>query len=376
MERKPQKICLVSFFVHEAFFIPLSQLREIILKISPESNSIITVSPELADKMIFDFKKDVVIIHKNKRHFVFRIINYFILNLKISWSILIKSKDVDSYLFFNETGLLLPMIIAKLRNKQTIWVLPSSYTKMIEHHRDFLNSVSIYLQSLSFHIVDKIVLYSPRLISEWNLEKYRNKILISHNHYINNEKFKVTTCFSDRPFLIGYIGRLSAEKGVQNFVRALPAILNDTKGLRVLIGGDGHLKNSIQSVLQEEKLTDYVDLPGWVSNENYPKYLNQLRLLVLSSYTEGLPYTILEAMTCGTPVLATPVGAIPDIIIDGKTGFIMEDNLPECIAENVSRALRSPNLDKIAENGRRFVEENFTFEKTTENWNRILNKLE
>jgi len=376
MERKPQKICLVSFFVHEAFFIPLSQLREIILKISPESNSIITVSPELADKMIFDFKKDVVIIHKNKRHFVFRIINYFILNLKISWSILIKSKDVDSYLFFNETGLLLPMIIAKLRNKQTIWVLPSSYTKMIEHHRDFLNSISIYLQSLSFHIVDKIVLYSPRLISEWNLEKYRNKILISHNHYINNEKFKVTTCFSDRPFLIGYIGRLSAEKGVQNFVRALPAILNDTKGLRVLIGGDGHLKNSIQSVLQEEKLTDYVDLPGWVSNENYPKYLNQLRLLVLSSYTEGLPYTILEAMTCGTPVLATPVGAIPDIIIDGKTGFIMEDNLPECIAENVSRAMRSPNLDKIAENGRRFVEENFTFEKTTENWNRILNKLE
>jgi glycosyltransferase involved in cell wall biosynthesis len=376
MERKPQKICLVSFFVHEAFFIPLSQLREIILKISPESNSIITVSPELADKMIFDFKKDVVIIHKNKRHFVFRIINYFILNLKISWSILIKSKDVDSYLFFNETGLLLPMIIAKLRNKQTIWVLPSSYTKMIEHHRDFLNSISIYLQSLSFHIVDKIVLYSPRLISEWNLEKYRNKILISHNHYINNEKFKVTTCFSDRPFLIGYIGRLSAEKGVQNFVRALPAILNDTKGLRVLIGGDGHLKNSIQSVLQEEKLTDYVDLPGWVSNENYPKYLNQLRLLVLSSYTEGLPYTILEAMTCGTPVLATPVGAIPDVIIDGKTGFIMEDNLPECIAENVSRALRSPNLDKIAENGRRFVEENFTFEKTTENWNRILNKLE
>ena len=376
MERKPQKICLVSFFVHEAFFIPLSQLREIILKISPESNSIITVSPELADKMIFDFKKDVVIIHKNKRHFVFRIINYFILNLKISWSILIKSKDVDSYLFFNETGLLLPMIIAKLRNKQTIWVLPSSYTKMIEHHRDFLNSISIYLQSLSFHIVDKIVLYSPRLISEWNLEKYRNKILISHNHYINNEKFKVTTCFSDRPFLIGYIGRLSAEKGVQNFVRALPAILNDTKGLRVLIGGDGHLKNSIQSVLQEEKLTDYVDLPGWVSNENYPKYLNQLRLLVLSSYTEGLPYTMLEAMTCGTPVLATPVGAIPDIIIDGKTGFIMEDNLPECIAENVSRAMRSPNLDKIAENGRRFVEENFTFEKTTENWNRILNKLE
>ena len=67
-------------------------------------------------------------------------------------------------------------------------------------------------------------------------------------------------------------------------------------------------------------------------------------------------------------MLATPVGVIPDVIIDGKTGFIMGNNSPECIAENVIRALASPDLEEIAENGRRFVEENFTFEKTVENW--------
>ena len=81
---------------------------------------------------------------------------------------------------------------------------------------------------------------------------------------------------------------------------------------------------------------------------------------------------MLEAMACGTPVLATPVGAIPDVIIDGKTGFIMESNSPECIAANVVRALSSPDLERIAEDGRRFVEENFSFEKTVENWKRIL----
>jgi glycosyltransferase involved in cell wall biosynthesis len=71
-------------------------------------------------------------------------------------------------------------------------------------------------------------------------------------------------------------------------------------------------------------------------------------------------------------VLTTAVGAIPDVIVDGETGFVMENNSPECIAANVARVLCSPELEQIAENGRRFVEENFTFEKAGENWRRIL----
>lgn len=78
------------------------------------------------------------------------------------------------------------------------------------------------------------------------------------------------------------------------------------------------------------------------------------------------------AMACATLVIATPVGAIPDVIIDRKTEYIMESNSPECIAANVVRALSSPDLERIAEDGRRFVEENFSFEKTVENWKRIL----
>jgi len=77
-------------------------------------------------------------------------------------------------------------------------------------------------------------------------------------------------------------------------------------------------------------------------------------------------------MACGTPVLAAKVGAIPDIITDGKTGFIMENNSPECIAENVIRALNTPNLEEISENGRKFVEENFTFESAVARWNGVL----
>ena len=78
----------------------------------------------------------------------------------------------------------------------------------------------------------------------------------------------------------------------------------------------------------------------------------------------------------GPRVLATRVGTIPDVIIDRKMGFIIVNISPECIAENVIRALNSPDLERIAEDGRRFVEENFTFEKVVENWKEILQSIE
>jgi glycosyltransferase involved in cell wall biosynthesis len=224
-------------------------------------------------------------------------------------------------------------------------------------------------------LIDKFIIYSPSLITKWNLKKYRHKILIAHRHFLDFDMFAVTTPLSDRPLLIGYIGRLSEEKGVQHFIQTLPAIFYDQPDLRVLIGGDGQLKESVEKFLQEERLTARVDFPGWISHENLSKYLNQLRLLVIPSYTEGLPNIMLEAMACGTPVLATPVGAIPDVIKDCKTGFIMENNSPECIAENVIRVLTSPDMEQVAEKGRRFVEENFTFERVIARWKEVLEKV-
>jgi len=312
-----------------------------------------------------------------KSNVLTKIVLYMYGQLKYSYHVFRYSKSAEKWIFF--TGgerMVLPMILAHLLKKPVLLYIPGSAVRDANFSKDSLSKPTEILSTITQNLADRIILYSLALIPEWNLEKYRHKILIAHRHFLDFNTFTVTTPLPDRPSLIGYIGRLSGEKGVQHFAQALPAVLNGREDLRVLIGGDGELKESIAASLQEQGVTARVELPGWISHDDLPRYLNQLRLLVLPSYTEGLPNIMLEAMACGTPVLATPVGAIPDVIIDGKTGFIMENNSPECIAENVVRALNSPDLEQVAEDGRRFVEEHFTFEKTAENWKGILQNIE
>ena len=81
------------------------------------------------------------------------------------------------------------------------------------------------------------------------------------------------------------------------------------------------------------------------------------------------------AMACGTPVLATSVGGIPDVIKDGETGFILENNSPECIAENVMRALKYPNLEEIVKNARKLIEKEYTYEAAVERYKNIVKNL-
>ena len=305
-----------------------------------------------------------------------KVIRYVYGQLRYSYHIFRHSKDAEKWIFF--TGgerMVLPIVTAHFLKKPVLLYMPGSAVRDGKFSKDPFLKMTEILSAITQNIADRIILYSPALITEWNLEKYRHKILIAHRHFLDFNTFTVTTPLASRPPLIGYIGRLSGEKGVQHFIEALPTILNDRQDLRVLIGGDGELKDSIVATLQDEGFTARVDLPGWIPHDDLPGYLNQLRLLVLPSYTEGLPNIMLEAMACGTPVLATPVGAIPDVIVDGMTGFIMEDNHPECIAENVVRALNSPDLEKIAEAGRRFVGENFTFERVVERWKEVLEEL-
>ena len=374
------KICIIAPLFHKASIPPLSNLQSIMSDLS-EKNRMIVYQSKNIEYYSENVKNTIDVIPYNySSNFIFRLVNYVQLNVKIVLTMRRGMEKTSIYLFFGERALLLPYFFGKLIGKKILWLLPSNFQTMAHLENDSMtNTLKTDVQqiphALCYSLTDHPIVYSPNIIREWKLEKYSEKILIAHEHFLDFTTFTVTIPLNTRPPLIGYIGRLSPEKGVLQLVQALPQILNNHKGLRVCIGGAGQLKESLETSLKAEKISDRIDLPGWISHDELPHYFNQFRLLILPSYTEGLPNIMLEAMACGTPILATSVGAIPDVIKDGVTGFIMENNSPECISENVSRALHCANLPQIAENGRKFVEENYSFERTVGNWRDIISKI-
>ena len=380
---KNLKICVITQPLPEikGGHILVSNLLEIL---EPLSNEIFVITGNFPEDLIVGRNihiKNVKSDSKRETMWI-RIFKCILTQLRIALNLIKISKNVDIVIFFvGGMALLLPMITANLLRKRVLLIATGSGSesaKRIYNERFFgtggfiFSHIIAVLEKINYNLSDKIVVYSEGLIRQLRLRKYKNKISIAYEHFVDFNEFKIKKQLDERDNLVGYTGRLSEEKGVFNFVKAIPEIIKKRGDLEFLIGGDGQLRDEIERYLEGENLNDKVKLPGWVPREEFLTYLNELKLFVLPSYTEGLPHTILEAMACGTPVLATPVGAIPDVIKDGETGFIMENNSPECIAENIVRALAHPNINEITKNARALVEEKYNYQAAVDRYRIIL----
>lgn len=305
---------------------------------------------------------------------------FILIQLKSPFYLLKIIKYVDILIFFGAVTIS-SIMLAKFTGKKIIILAGGSAWKTIEagHIRKSLGIcryayINIFktIERIGFALSDKVVVESESAISFLELNNYENKIAVASNMYLDLDKYRITKKIEYKKNIVGFISRLNEGKGIMNFVYAIPLILREFEGVEFLIGGDGLLFNRVKSELEDKDLIDKVTLIGWIPNEIIPKYLNDLKLLVFPSYSEGTPNIISESMACGVVVLATAVGGIPDLVLDGKTGFILENNDPETIAKQVILVLNDPNLGEIAANARRYVEERYTYDAIVERFERII----
>lgn len=137
-----------------------------------------------------------------------------------------------------------------------------------------------------------------------------------------------------------FLGRLGARKGVPELVDALSMIAQNHTW-HATIAGDGEIEQT-RLKIDRLGLTDRVTLPGWVGPTEVAELLSRSDVLVLPSYNENLPMSVIEGMAAGLAVIATPVGAVEDIIIDGETGLLVPVGDAGAIADAIRSLIDDP----------------------------------
>ena len=374
-EKSQLNVGIITFPIMDAGVTPLSNLVQILGFLSSD----ICLITGNAGYAFFKENKKIHthgVEHRKGTNVFTRIINYTSTQVKICCNMVRTARNVDFYVFFiGGESLLLPLLTAKLLRKKIVLVLAASPGKSAEARKDPLFKLLGILARTGLILSNRIIVYAENIIREPGLGKYRSKVSVAPRHFIDFNSFKTKKKIEKRKNSVGYIGRLSEEKAVFNFVESIPIVLKMRRDVKFLIGGDGNLLITIRGYLKRKNLMGKVKMAGWIPHDELPKYLNELKLLVLPSCTEGLPNVMLEAMACGTPVLATAVGGIPDVIRNGHTGLLMKDNSPQCIANSILKALNYHGLERIAENAVSLIHRKFTLEAAVKRYQKVLNKL-
>ncbi len=153
----------------------------------------------------------------------------------------------------------------------------------------------------------------------------------------------LASLFSTEPqFIIAAAGRLSPEKGFDVFIAAAARIAQERQDIGFVIFGDGPLRRELAKLISKKSLDDRFVLAGFQANLD--AILPAADVFVISSFTEGLPVVLLEALLAGVPVVATAVGGIPEVIEDGTDGFLVPPGHIEQLALRIMELVDNQSL--------------------------------
>ncbi len=350
--------------------------------LTPISNRIFVINdgfPQRVDNKVHIINATAMLkrflVGRNKS-FLARYVIFALAQLASTFVILKHYRNVDLVIVLPTTAVL-PVLTSKLMQKRVFLMAAQKITTPIKDNslRESLTSSLIQaLKGLAFFFSDKIIVESKNVINALGLRIWINKTIIAPI-YVDLTVYTQKRSLKDRKNVVGYIGNLVRRKGIEEFAKSMPRILEERQNVAFIIGGTGPALNSLKGIISDYRLSHKVTFRGFIPEKDLPKCLNALKLLVLPSYSEGLPNIVLESMACGTPVLATPVGGIPDVIEDGETGIILRGNSAESIVRGVIGALDHPKLPEIANKARALVKSKYSYEVAVNRYKNILTSL-
>jgi glycosyltransferase involved in cell wall biosynthesis len=174
--------------------------------------------------------------------------------------------------------------------------------------------------------------------------------------------------------VLGAVGRLSPEKGYSILLDAFHMVLDSFPNARLIILGEGEARRSLEEKLKNLRIEKQVLLPGYVKDA--ASYFHLFKLMILSSTTEGLPLVVLEAMQAGIPVVATKVGGLLDLLLEGKCGILVPPGQSRLLADGILRLINDPELQlKLSQRGKLHIRDHYSSKAMALEYQEIYNDL-
>jgi glycosyltransferase involved in cell wall biosynthesis len=169
----------------------------------------------------------------------------------------------------------------------------------------------------------------------------------------------------------GIVAGLRPEKNLFRFLRVAQQVLSTLPDARAFVVGGGELRRDLQAFSQQLDCASRITFTGAL--QDIPAVWRSLDVAVLTSDTEVLPMTLIEAAACGVPAVSTDVGAVRDVVIDGETGFVAPPEEEHTLAERILYLLQHPDERKqMGERARQHAETHFDLHQMVERYARML----
>jgi len=159
-----------------------------------------------------------------------------------------------------------------------------------------------------------------------------------------------------------FLGHILPDKGIYELVKSFAAVAKRVPGLKLVLAGVGE-SEAVREQASLLGVSERMELPGWLGPEGKSAALAASTIFVLPSYHEGMPMALLEAMSWGMPVIATPVGGIPQIVKHEVNGLLVPPRDVAALTAAIERLLKDPALrDRLGEAARTTIATGFSLE--------------
>jgi len=174
---------------------------------------------------------------------------------------------------------------------------------------------------------------------------------------------------------VTFLGLIADKKGIFDLIEVVSRLLKNGFNIHLTIGGNGNT-GRLYKEIKSKGLQDNITYAGWIVGDDKDTLMRNTDIFVLPSYGEGMPMTILEAMSYAIPVIATNVGGIPELIKDGETGYLIEPGNLDQLLEKMKKLIEDENMRlSMGKKGIEAVEKDFSISEMANKIDEIYESL-